>query len=236
MTKAKPTDAEIEKMLQERALTDAAIVRMLQKKDVRLRSYGIDPYEWADAPRWSDAEAQLEYLRKRVLGYWTLMFPFRSEEELAFEAALRGKPQKLADLIRRPDSQLAPSTRALVAEFLDGTRKLSTGRAKGETTNDAGAPKQSEKLRRAFSPAHRATEIFFLLQETLKQIYREQSEAQIRDRAMVLATMLVKGVKTDTIKNYLEKRKNSKNPLPYRIYGYHEEDNPSGKWWSPDLL
>lgn len=203
-------------------LTDEDIERISRE---RSGAGGFDPLpDYVDAPRWCDEDAQLEYVRERILAGWTLVFPYRSKEQLAVEAALRGKPQKLADLIRQPDTQLAPSTRALVAEFLDGTRKLSTGRAKGETKNDAGAPKQSEKLRRAFSPAHRATEIFLLLRDMLPMIYPKQSEADIRDRAMLLAAMMVKGVSTKAIQNHLDKSKDDR--LPYRIYGHHEEDSP----------
>jgi hypothetical protein len=188
-----------------------------------------DPNEWKDAPRWSNEEAQLEYVRNRVLGYWSLEFPYRTEEERAVEAALRGKPKKLAALIRQPNPQLAPSTWALVAEFVEGKRSLRSGRAKSKS----GAPRQSEKQRRARAIAHQAAEIFFVIRDTLPRIYPKQSQADIRDRALLLAATL-KGVETETITNHLKKSKDDR--LPYRIYGYEEEDSPSGKWWSPDLL
>jgi hypothetical protein len=210
MTKAKLTASERERV----------------REREQLRKHYIDSgcpgliNEYADAPRWRDEEAQLEYVRKRILAGWTLVFPYRPKEQLAIEAALRGKPQKLADLIRQPDTQLAPSTRALVAEFLSGERNLHTGRAKGE----AGRPRWSEKQRRAFSPTHRATEIFLLLRDMLPMIYPKRSKAHIHDRAMLLATMMVKGVSTEAIQIHLNKSKADRPP--YRIYGHHEEDSP----------
>jgi hypothetical protein len=192
-----------------------------------------DGREFADAPPWGDEEAQLKYIRNRILAGWSLMFPHRLEEEReerAVEAALRGKPKKLADLIRQPNAQLVPSTRVLIAEFLSGERNLRTGRAKGEP----GAPRQSEKLRRSHNRTHQAAEIFFVIRDTLPRIYPEKSQTDIRDRAMSLAAKL-KGVDDpETIQNYLEKSKADR--LPYRVFGYEEEDSPSGKWWSPDLL
>jgi hypothetical protein len=212
--KAELTDAELEQLYQQYAGAGCS-----------------DPNEYADAPRWGwddeDLKAQLEYVIDRWVGYWTVDFPLRSEEERAVKAALRGKPKKLAELLRQPNLQLAPSTWALVAEFISGERNLRTGRRKGE----AGRPHQSEKQRRQNSKAHRAAEIFLVIQSGLSVIYHEQSKAQIHDRALLLAELQT-GVSEETIKNYLEKPK-----LPYRVRvsGYGEEDSPNG-YWVEDLL
>jgi hypothetical protein len=210
MTQTKMTAAERERVCEREQLrkwyTDAGLRGCIN--------------EYADAPRWRDEEAQLEYVRKRILAGWMLVYPYRSKEELAVEASLRGKQQKLADLIRQPDTQLAPRTRTLVAEFLSGERNLNTGRAK----SDPGAPEWSEKQRRAFGPTHRATEIFLLLRDVLPMIYPKRSKTQIRDRAMLLATRMVKGVSTKAIDNHLDKSKDERPP--YRIFGHHEEDSP----------
>ena len=195
--------------------------------------------EWADAPRWNDEdeEAQLEYVRNRILRGWFLVFPYRSEEERAVEAASRGDLRKLKAFIKA-NSQLAQSTRDLIIEFLGGKRSLRTGRAKGDSLGGkrsakgkAGRPRMSEMKRRPRSPAHLATEIYLVLRGILPMIYPNKSETDIRDRAMYLAAKL-KGVGTEAIQNHLDKSKNDR--LPYRVYGYQEEDSP--KWWSPDLL
>jgi hypothetical protein len=191
--------------------------------------HGPAPNEYADAPRWHDIDAQLEYMRERFLVGWCLMFPYRTEEELAVAGALLGKPEKLAALIRQPNPRLAPSTWVLVAEFIEGKRNLVTGRLKD---GKGGAPQQSEKLRRAHNRAHQAAEIFFVIRDTLPWIYPNQKKAQIRDRALLLAAKLKRIRRTSTIQNYLDKPKAER--LPYRIYGYHE--GSGWKWWSPDLL
>jgi hypothetical protein len=178
---------------------------------------GPAPNEYADAPRWSDEEAQLKYVFDRLIGGWPRFYPRGwNEEKAAVEAALHGKPKQLANLIRRPNSQLAPSTWALVAEFVEGGRSPHTGRRKGE----AGRPPMSkEQLRER---THKAAEIFKVLRDTLPLIYPKQSKVDIRDRAMSLAGKLSGGVETDTLKNYLDLPK-IRRRRPYRIFGYEEE-------------
>jgi hypothetical protein len=194
--------------------------RWLKQNAYAERGWGnLWSVELKDAPPWSSNEkAQLEWVRNYLAG-WTLNFPDRLDEEKAVEEALRGKPAKLADLIRQPDAQLAQSTRDLVAEFLSGKRNLSTGRAKGKP----GAPRRSEKQRREKARAHRATEIFLIIQDALSVIYPYKSDADICDRAMLLAEMQT-GVEIKTIENHLKKPKSKR--LPWRVYGHQEENSP----------
>src|SRR5262249_53272682 len=185
-------------------LTDAERERVREREQVRklYTGSGYDGLinEYADAPRWKDEEAQLEYLREKILRSWTLEFPFRTKEERAVEKSLRGKQEQLAAWIEDPNNQLAPRTRALMAEYLREKRNLRTGKAKGEP----GAPKTGERKRRANSPVHLATEIYLLLRGTLPMIYPYQSEAHIDERAMSLAAKL-KGVEPESIYIHFKK-------------------------------
>lgn len=168
-----------------------------------------------DVPRWSDEKAVLEYVSNQIAG-WPLIRAYSAGEEKAVEAALRGEPEQLAALIRQPDQQLAPSTLALVAEFLTGERNLTTGRLKGEP----GRPRMSEERLRASKAVHEAAEQFFIIREVLKRDYPGQSKADIRDRAMLLVEELT-GVLQKTLANYLDLPKKRRR-LPYRILGYEE--------------
>ena len=186
--------------------------------------------EFADAPPWNDDDenyTQLEYVLDRWLGYWTVDFPIRSDEERAVEAASRGDRKKLIAFIKT-NPQLAQSTRDLIIEFLDGKRLLS-GKAKGKR----GPRRQSEKQRRAFNITHQAAEISLVIQSGLSLIYPEKSEAQIHDRALLLAEMLT-GVSYKTIQGHLEKSKNQR--LPFRVYGHYEEEEGPNGCWVEDLL
>jgi hypothetical protein len=187
--------------------------------------------EWKDAPPWSNEEAQLEYIRTRLLAGWTLRFPYRSEEELAVEKALCGKPEQLADWIEQPNAELSQSTRKLIAEFLRGERSLSSGRA-GKTRHNPGPSRKTENQRRRDNPTRQAAEIFLVLRDHLPLIYPNETRRNIRSRAMDLVAKL-KGVEPDTIQDHLDKSKKRRGLL-YRIYGYQEEhSNPS---WCLDLI
>src|SRR5262249_14797816 len=126
MTQAKLTDAERERVRERESVRERERRR---KHYIDSRIPGLIN-ETSDAPRWKDEEAHLEYVRKRILAGWTLVFPFRSEEERAVEAALRGDLRKLKAFIKT-NPQLTQRTRDLVVEFLGGKRSLRTGRAKG---------------------------------------------------------------------------------------------------------
>ena len=120
----------------------------------------------------------------------------------------------MAALIRQPNQQLAPSTLALVAEFLTGERNLTTGRLKGEP----GRPRVSKE--RLSKDVHEAAEQFFIIREVLGRDYPGQSKADIRDRAMLLVEKLT-GVLQKTLQNYLDLPKKRRR-LPYGILGYEE--------------
>jgi hypothetical protein len=170
-----------------------------------------------DIPPWSNEEAQLEYIYNQIEG-WPLMRPYRSEEERAVEAALRGEPEQLADLVCQSNpQQLAPDTRTLAHELMTGKRNPRTGRPEGE----AGRPPMSEEQLRESRAVHEATEQFFIIREVLERDYPQQSKADIRDRALLLAEELT-GVAQETIKNYRDLPKKRRR-LPYRVLGYEEE-------------
>jgi hypothetical protein len=204
----------------------------LYKQDAGM-GYGNLADEWKDAPSWSNEEAQLEYVRNRILAGWFVVLPYRSEEELAVEKALCGKPEQLLALALCYPRLLTPDTLTLVDEFRSGSRNPNTGRLyTGRAEGDVGTPPKTEKERRRDHPTHQAAEIFFVLRDTLPLIYPEQKRRDISKRAMELAAKL-KGIETETLQDHRDKSKKRRGLL-YRIYGYQEEDT-GRRFWGPDL-
>ena len=191
---------------------------------------GPAPNEYKDRPDWRDEEAQLEYIRNQITG-WPILFPYRSEEERAVEAALCGDPEQLIELRLNPDLQLQPSTRKLADEFARRERNWGNGRAKGKP----GRPRGIEEQRRKNNPTHRAAERFLVIRDLLALVYTEQSDRDIYDRAMQLAIKLTGlKIKNETLQNHRDKVREQRPP--YRVYGHQEEDSQMGKWIILDQL
>jgi len=129
--------------------------------------------------------------------------PEPSDEELAVEAAMGGRFQKLEDLIEseirnweeNPDYRLkfSPSTLRRVLEFASGKRNVKTGKPKGKP----GAPKLGASERSRRTPTHDGGNYYFpAIREVLRQEYPGQKPEDYRDRAYNFAARMATSLKT----------------------------------------
>jgi hypothetical protein len=115
-----------------------------------------------------------------------------SDEQMAVEAATRGDPSKLADLIDawvtvrdqriEPNPvEIAPATWKLVVEFLRGKRSLTTGRHRDD--EQRGRPRMSVEERFRQTPTHDAALEFPAVKLVLKAEYPDHAR-YIHQRAL----------------------------------------------------
>jgi hypothetical protein len=181
-------------------------------------------------PQWVDEDAVAE-LVKRALDdaeanaeYRFAMLPWDTHpgipgnelldhmEQDAVAAAERGEIGPLADLLRPEHpmnmyplfggnpirSHFSATTWTLVADLLTGERNPRTGRLKGKP----GRPKMTAEERRA---PHIA--------DILRELYPEQTPAQIHDRALSIAAGM-RGVKSaETVKFHLNRARNDRRRI-----------------------
>jgi hypothetical protein len=137
-------------------------------------------------------------------------------ERNAVEAAERGRVGQLADLLR-PDnpmnrypfvpgspirSLLSPTTWMLVADLLIGRHKRKPGR-----------PKMTAEERRAMNPIHDADDMFPAIVDIVRRLYPKQTQADIRDRAMLIAARLTGVTKAETVKFHRSRAKNDRRRI-----------------------
>jgi hypothetical protein len=134
--------------------------------------------------------------------------PEPSEEEQAVEAAMRGKLDKLANLIES-GVPVAPATRRLAAEFLSGRRNPKTGKPKGVS----GRAKMSKDERAARTPTHNAAKYYVpAVERVLRREYSGLTPEDYRDRALYIAG-LMSGKKDKTLAKY----RNRSSREPHKI-------------------
>jgi hypothetical protein len=141
--------------------------------------------------------------------------PEPSDQEQAIEAATRGKPSKLAGLIKDAaddaEFKIEPDALRLVAEFLSGERNLRTGRTKAE--QQRGRPKMATSERAAKTRTHDAAKYYYpAVRQVLRQEYPGQSRGDHHDCALYITSRWTK-VKANTIANYLHRGEHD----PHRI-------------------
>jgi hypothetical protein len=176
-------------------------------------------------PQWWDAKAVAEWILEmryvsilRAMGFkkgpdddtWIHPNPiFTTSEQQAIDAANRGKPQELADMIEAevnlleadPDHtlKLTPATLRAVAEFLSGKRKRQRGR-----------PKMSKLERTNRTPTHEAAMMYFpAVRQVLREEYPDQTAKDYRERALDIVERVC-GVKGETVTKYRSDSKSSK--------------------------
>jgi hypothetical protein len=135
--------------------------------------------------------------------------PEPSEQEQAVEAAKRGKPKRLADLIERsanePESKISPEALRLAAEFLKGERNLKTGRSKADKQQQRGRPRMSALERAQRTPTYDAAKYYVpAVEQVLREEYPDQSRRDHHDCALHIVERM-SGVSATTLAYYLNR-------------------------------
>jgi hypothetical protein len=134
---------------------------------------------------------------------------FKHAERTAVEAALRGEPLPLGELLRSENQEwLEPETRELMIEFITGERNPRTGKRKGEP----GARKMTADERWEASPIHRAAGEVRLLKRQFRRLYPSQSSAAVRERSVQIAAGRA-GITPESLRAHLNRSRNA----PHRI-------------------
>jgi hypothetical protein len=199
-----------------------AVFKLLEERLHELQRDILPELEHDDSPSESTEEVWLAWNWSRAQIVADPSFSQSDEERAAVEAALRGEPKLLGNLMprRRPDGTLvnvrtykriAPETAALIGEILRGERNPNTGRLwrdpqPGNEMINAGAPKMSEgrKLRRW--PSHIARLLCLLVISILQRWFPEQPDKAIRQRALEFASGKTRGVQVSTLREHMKKR------------------------------
>jgi hypothetical protein len=136
--------------------------------------------------------------------------PEPSEEEKAVGAAMRGKPEALADLVKAGVT-LSPATRQLAAELLTGKRNPKTGHYKSaDNPGGGGRAKMSKAERAERTPTHHAANYCYpAVMQVLQQEYPpkpewtdKDKEDYYQDRVLYIVWCMT-GAKADTVEKYL---------------------------------
>jgi hypothetical protein len=146
---------------------------------------------------------------------------FFSNEQSAVEAALRGNPRALGDLMpsRKPDGTLVnvkryksirPETATLIGEILRGER-TKTGRELGKP----GRPKMAEGKKLKQWPTPIARHLCWLVLLILQRWFPEQPEEVIRERALEFAASKTERVTVVTLRTHMGKNKRWRIPTDF---------------------
>lgn len=136
-------------------------------------------------------------------------------EKSAVAVAYRGDIVPLTELLRDPHRNwLLPNTVELVVEFMTGKRNPQTGRPKGKPKGKGavGRRKMTSEQRLAANPIHRAAFEATVLKQELRQRYRSQKAAEVRERALELAAKR-NNVELGRLRRHLKLSKNDRRRL-----------------------
>jgi hypothetical protein len=146
---------------------------------------------------------------------------FFANEQTAVEAALRGDPKPLGDLMprRKPDGTLVnargyksikPETATLIGEILRGER-TKTGRELGKR----GRSKMTESKKLKQWPTPIARYLCLLVLVILRRWFPEQPEEGIKERALEFAASKTERMTVVTLRTHMKKNKRWQIPTDF---------------------